>query len=556
MTSAKLCDLSVVVPNWNGEGLVERCVASVLEDAARTPELAVEVIVVDNGSTDRCVENLRASFVEVRILRLVTNFGFAYACNRGIEGARGRYVMLLNADAQVVAGCLSSAVRALDAAEDVGLANPMTLWPDGSLQPAVLRLPDFVRAWWEEVFWHTRLHKWLRRSYLRQAWSHGVDYERPVEMEFLRGACLLIRRELIEQVGLLDERFFFGHEETDYCRRARAARWRLLWLGAGSKVVHGGSLVGGRFGPLLRLWKNESKFQYWRKWNGWVAEWALRLTVVGIALAKAVMARALSAARRSRRAQWRERARLETVVALKALSGRVGLPEAEERRLRIGFCPGGGSHQVLARVLEGCEGILDLGCNEGNLEMELSANGVRAAVGLDINREALKCGAARVPWVRLVRADLENGLPFRPGSGRWFAAVVFADVLEHLRNPLSVLSMLSRPASARGLACRRLVTSIPNVGNWRVRRMLLRGCWTYEASGLLDRTHLRFFTRATAEGLLREGGWIPGAMYITPGNKAPTLRGHLSRLLGTWWPALFGYQFVFDCYRAAPDDAI
>ena len=168
----------------------------------------------------------------------------------------------------------------------VGLANPMVTWPDGRPQPSLAKIPSFREALWEEVFWHTRLYRLTRQHYEKRSWVAGVDYRLPQSMEFLRGSCLLIRREVIDSVGVLDPTFFFGHEELDYCRRVRAAGWELMWIGDRATVVHDASAVSGKFGRELVLWKNDSKFVYWRKWRGLTAEGMLRLTTGLVAMSK------------------------------------------------------------------------------------------------------------------------------------------------------------------------------------------------------------------------------------------------------------------------------
>ena len=167
-----------------------------------------------------------------------TNLGFARACNAGIAASSGRFVWLLNADVVISPECIAGMLAFADEHPRVGLANPMVLWPDGRPQPSLAKIPSFREALWKKCSWSTRLHRLTRQQYEKRSWVSGVDYRLPQSMEFLRGSCLLVRREVINTVGVLDPAFFFGHEELDYCRRVRDAGWRLMWIGERATVVH------------------------------------------------------------------------------------------------------------------------------------------------------------------------------------------------------------------------------------------------------------------------------------------------------------------------------
>jgi len=221
-----LTDLSVIVVNWNTCRLLEACLQSV--EAARK-DLAVDVLVVDNGSTDGSVELVRERFPADELIANAGNRGYAAANNQAVERARGRYLFLLNSDAEVETAALRALVAYADDHPEAGVIGPKLLNPDGTLQPSGGRFPTPAST--------VASLLGLNRLTGRPRYGTGRDYSVPAEVDEVSGAAMLIRREVIDQVGGLDEGFAWGYEDVDYCLRARRAGWRVHYV-PDARVMH------------------------------------------------------------------------------------------------------------------------------------------------------------------------------------------------------------------------------------------------------------------------------------------------------------------------------
>lgn len=241
-------DVSVIIVNWNTRDLLASCLQGILDTAE---DLTVEALVVDNASTDGSVEMVRERFPQACLIRNSENLGFARANNLAIGQSRGRYVLLLNSDARLVPGALSAMVQCLDADPGVGIVGVRLVFPDGTPQFLYGRFPS-LRTEFRTLF---GMHRW------DLSWWDQLD--RPREVDWVAGACLMVRRTMLDQIGVLDERFFFFGEEVDLCLRAARAGWRTC-LAPSDPVVHVRAGSGGQTaGRILRLYRG--KLQYFEK---------------------------------------------------------------------------------------------------------------------------------------------------------------------------------------------------------------------------------------------------------------------------------------------------
>lgn len=224
-------DLSVVIVSWNTRDLLRGCLASL---PAACADLRTEVIVVDNASADGSAPMVAAEFPHVRLLETGGNLGFARAVNLALPHAGAPAVLLLNPDVVCPAATLARLTRYLNGNEKAAAVGPRLV--DGDLRPTV-SWGFFPRArhHWLGCLDPARL--WLRgRLALRVTVAPGRgEPSRPVE--YVTGACLLLRRQALQEVGPLDERFFMYFEETDWCYRARQAGWE-VWYCAEAEVQH------------------------------------------------------------------------------------------------------------------------------------------------------------------------------------------------------------------------------------------------------------------------------------------------------------------------------
>jgi N-acetylglucosaminyl-diphospho-decaprenol L-rhamnosyltransferase len=269
-------DLSVVIVSWNVRPLLERCLASLVE-CLDPPALQCEITVVDNASTDGSLEAVRRRFPQVHLIAQDTNLGFTGANNIGIAGSRGRHILLLNPDTQVLGAPLARMVAYLDARPDIGALGPRLLFPDGSIQPSRRRFPNLATAFLES----TVLQEWFPRNrVLRRYYVQDRRDDEEQDVDWIVGACMLIRRQAWEQVGPLDEGFFMYSEELDWCRRLKTAGWRVVYVPWVS-VIHYEGQSSSQVVPARHIYFQSSKIRYFRKHHGRVAAEILRWFLLG-----------------------------------------------------------------------------------------------------------------------------------------------------------------------------------------------------------------------------------------------------------------------------------
>jgi N-acetylglucosaminyl-diphospho-decaprenol L-rhamnosyltransferase len=235
-----MADVAVVVVTYDALPWIEQCLESVR---------GVPIVVVDNGSSDGTPGFVRDRFPEVPVIE-AENRGLAAGWNRGIAETEGRYVLLLNADAWLVGDSLSRLLAFADARPRTAVVGPRLSNPDGTLQRSVRGFPSTWRLATEYLF----LRKLAPRSRAVNAfYAGGFDHDEVREVEFVMGACMLVRRAAIEEVGPADEDFFLFSEETDWCYRFRRAGWEVVFF-PGAECVHvrGASHAGRLFRENMR----------------------------------------------------------------------------------------------------------------------------------------------------------------------------------------------------------------------------------------------------------------------------------------------------------------
>lgn len=242
-------EVSVVVVTYNAKPWIEPCLESVRD---------CELIVVDNGSGDGTPELVRERFPEARLIEQ-ENRGLGAGWNAGMQAARGRWFLLLNADAWVVGDAIARLSAALEREPAAAIAGPRLLNPDGTLQRSLRGFPTLWRLATEYFF----LRKLGPRTRIFNAfYGAGFRHDREREAEFLMGAALFVRPQAVSEVGGLDERFFLFSEEVDWCYRFRQAGWKVLFTPEAEVVHVGGASHGGRLfreqlqGHLLFLEKH------------------------------------------------------------------------------------------------------------------------------------------------------------------------------------------------------------------------------------------------------------------------------------------------------------
>ena len=212
-------DVSIIIVTLNGGRMLLDCVDSVF---ASTKGITFEVIVVDNGSTDNSIDELAKRYPEIKLIRNGGNLGFAKAVNMGIDVSAGRYLCLLNNDTRVKEGTFESLVVLLNNKKDCGIVAPQLLNEDNSKQHSFDNIPTIATVL-------------LNKSLLRILFPHKYpskiqEVETSIEVETVIGACMMVKREVINKIGKLDEDYFVFLEETDLCLKARRAGWKIFFV--------------------------------------------------------------------------------------------------------------------------------------------------------------------------------------------------------------------------------------------------------------------------------------------------------------------------------------
>ena len=244
------------------------CLRSVRDCSA---EAAIEIFVVDNNSSDGSADSVERDFAEVRLIRNHENTGFAAANNSALREATGRYVMLLNSDTRVHPGAFREMIAFMEAHRQAGYCGPMLLNDDGTHQPSARRFPTVLSRPFSMAGLPPRYPE--SRHCLDLHILKGSDES--FRMDWVTGACLMVRREAFEAVGPMNEEFFLYFEETDWCHQMASAGWE-GWYVPAAKVTH----LGGRsvehahdvrpfFGNHPVHWVQSAR-RYRRRHFGWV----------------------------------------------------------------------------------------------------------------------------------------------------------------------------------------------------------------------------------------------------------------------------------------------
>lgn len=223
--------LSIVIVNWNTKKFLGDCLQSIYETAGT---LNLEVIVVDNNSSDGSAELVRQNFGQVKLIANSSNLGYAKGNNQGIRESRGRYILLLNPDTIVLPGSLKKLVEFMEEHPQAGAVAPKLVYPDGSLQYSVRSFPTLDCLIYETLYLQRLFPK--SRTFGKYRMTYW-DYNEVKEVDQPAASALLLCREALEEVGLMDERFFLLFNDVDLCYRLKEAGWKIYFFPE-AKIVH------------------------------------------------------------------------------------------------------------------------------------------------------------------------------------------------------------------------------------------------------------------------------------------------------------------------------
>lgn len=224
-------DLSIVIVSWNVCQLLQQCLESIYK---QTNELTVEIIVVDNDSQDETKHMLSTKFPDVRVIINEQNLGFAIASNQGLKVSQGTYVALLNPDTLILNNALSKMVAYLEHQAEVGVVGAKLLFPNGETQGGSAGFYPELKTMLNYTFFLS----FLFPNRFRAIWlSRRAMKDSPIEVGWVSGACMVLRRLILKEVGLLNPDFFMYVEDIEWCTRMGQQGWQIMFLGD-VKIVH------------------------------------------------------------------------------------------------------------------------------------------------------------------------------------------------------------------------------------------------------------------------------------------------------------------------------
>jgi GT2 family glycosyltransferase len=265
-------DLSIAIVSYNTKEILLDCVSSL---RAHTTAIAYEVIIVDNDSRDGTVPAIKNIYPDMMIIANPDNRGFAKAVNQALAVSRGRHVLLLNSDTIVRDQAFATMVAYLDDHPDVGAVGCKQWTGDGHLTQTCFPFPS-IR---DHLFYSALFQRVAPAMQAAAAATHAVDCTQSQDVDWANGACLMVRRSLLQQLGGLDEEFFMYFEDVDLCRRLHQQGYRVRHL-AEAEIIHFIGRSSGRDPERLQLVWEFSRIRYIEKhfstvkrrlMKGWIA---------------------------------------------------------------------------------------------------------------------------------------------------------------------------------------------------------------------------------------------------------------------------------------------
>jgi len=249
-----MLDITFVIVNWNTRDLLLECIASIYETVKG---LSFEIWLVDNASSDGSIAAAREKFPHICIIENQKNLGFAAANNLVLSRMEGQYAILLNTDATLTEGAVNQLYDFMAANPEAAIACGQLLNDDGSKQNSIANFPSILSLISNEPL--------LRLLFPRQFPSKRREYAKPIEIDSCIGACIMVRKEAIDRVGFLDERYFFFMEETDWAYRMKQAGWKNCFVPT-ARIYHAqGRSVETRADARIMFYR--SRYAFFKKWR-------------------------------------------------------------------------------------------------------------------------------------------------------------------------------------------------------------------------------------------------------------------------------------------------
>ncbi len=263
-----MSSLSFIIVNWDTKNLLLNCLASVYRTVKGH---SFEIFVVDNGSRDGSIEAVRDLYSQVQCIENKMNLGFARANNIAFRRARADYFVLLNTDSLLTENAIEAMIDYMESNPSAGIAGAQLLNADGSKQNSFDNFPTVVTELVNKAV--------LRRLFPRKYPSKIINFQHPVEVESIIGACMVIRKNLLDQIGLFDEDYFFFMEETDLCYRASKVRWKIVHIPS-AKVYHFQGQSASKSLINARIEYYRSRYIFFKKHRSFLSSLILKIGLI------------------------------------------------------------------------------------------------------------------------------------------------------------------------------------------------------------------------------------------------------------------------------------
>lgn len=247
-------DISLIIVNWNTKDLLLQCLSSIQQTIQ---DLSYDIWVVDNASSDGSAEAVKARFPNIHLLENRVNMGFAAANNTALKKMAGRYALLLNTDATLTSGAVQTLYDFMETHPLAAMACGQLLNPDGSKQNSIANFPSLASLMCNETL--------LRMLFPARFPSKRKEFSSPIEIESCIGACMMVRKSAMEGVGLLDERYFFFLEETDWAYQMKRSGWKIYFVPSATIYHAQGKSVKNRTDGRILFYR--SRYAFFNKWH-------------------------------------------------------------------------------------------------------------------------------------------------------------------------------------------------------------------------------------------------------------------------------------------------
>ena len=257
-------DISIVIVSWNCKKFLVDCLASLRNQVV--PDL-VEVIVVDNASSDGTPEAVREHYPNVSLIENTANLGFARGNNIGIELSTGKYIFLINPDVIVLDQCITRMLRFMEDKPDIGMLGPAILDTSGTVQRSCMRKPTL----WNQFCRSVGLDSLTASSQIFGGFlMKDFRFNQIREVDIINGCFWMVRREALDNVGTLDAEFWMYGDDLDWCHRFRLAGWRIVFFPE-ARAIHYGGGSSETAPALYYIEMNRANLQYWRKYHNFIS---------------------------------------------------------------------------------------------------------------------------------------------------------------------------------------------------------------------------------------------------------------------------------------------